>query len=156
MATVVAGSGHNAFSHWLKCCGHCGPFGSQVLAIHCSRECSAGRGPPGAGAFRGGLHRLVLQVASQPALYLQLSAKIFELRSLDPKVRMVLSRFTLGSYSTKNNLYTSFLSRCLRCQAFFGLLPLPLLLPLQHLRCKAWNRQLLAAVDKAGVSSAGP
>lgn len=54
------------------------------------------------------------------------------------------------------NLYTSFLSRC---QAFFGLLPLPLLLPLQHLRCKAWNRQLLAAVDKAGaagVSSGGP
>jgi hypothetical protein len=92
LATVVAGSGHNAFSHWLKCCGHCGPFGSQVLAIHCSRECSAGRGPPGAGAFRGGLHPLaILQVASQPALYLQLSAKIFEsLRSLNPKVRMVL------------------------------------------------------------------
>lgn len=39
-------------------------------------------------------------------------------------------------------------------EAFFGLLPLPLLLPLQHLRCKAWNRQLLAAVDKAAFADA--
>lgn len=34
-------------------------------------------------------------------------------------------------------------------QAFLVFLPLPLLLPLQQLRCRAWNRQLLGAVDKA-------
>lgn len=33
-------------------------------------------------------------------------------------------------------------------EAFLALLPLPLLLPLQQLRCRAWNRQLLGAVDK--------
>lgn len=39
-------------------------------------------------------------------------------------------------------------------EAFFGLLPLPLLLPLQYLRCKTWNRQLLAAIDKAAFADA--
>ena len=39
-------------------------------------------------------------------------------------------------------------------EAFLVFLPLPLLLPLQQLRCRAWNRQLLGAVDKAAFADA--